>query len=69
MGQSRCEQCGQRLPRPLPTGRPMSYCSPACRQKAYRARGGQTSGTTGAQRRRKRSAGAKIRDDSRGQIT
>jgi hypothetical protein len=27
------------------------------------------SGTTGAQRHRKRSAGAKIRDDSRGQIT
>jgi hypothetical protein len=26
----------------------MIFCSPACRQKAYRARGGQASGTTGA---------------------
>jgi len=69
MSRPSCQQCGQRLPRPHPTGRPMSYCSPACRQKAYRARGGQTSGTTGEQRHRKRSTGAKIRDDSRGQIT
>jgi len=28
------------------------YCTPACRQKAYRTRGGRTSGTTGAQRHR-----------------
>ncbi len=47
----------------------MIYCSPACRQKAYRERGGQPSGTTGAQRHRTRSAGAKIRDDNRGQVT
>ncbi|MCY7289414.1 MAG: hypothetical protein LH624_14505 [Cryobacterium sp.] len=50
---STCEQCGSRLPRPLPgSGRRMIFCSPACRQKAYRVRGGQASGTTGAQRRR-----------------
>jgi len=30
----------------------MTFCSLACRQKAYRARGGHASGTTGAQRRR-----------------
>jgi len=47
----------------------MTHCSPVCRQGAYRARGGQASGTTGAQRHRKRSTGAKIRDDSRGKIT
>ncbi len=34
-----CEQCGHRLPRPMPgAGRLMRFCSPACRQKAYRAR-------------------------------
>jgi len=49
-----CAGCGQRLPRPLPgSGRPMIYCSPACRQRAYRARGGRASGTTGAERRRR----------------
>jgi len=46
-----CAQCGGRLPRPLPgPGRLPLYCTPACRQKAYRTRGGQASGTTGAQR-------------------
>jgi len=50
-----CAECGQRLPRPLPgAGRLMTYCSPACRQRAYRARGGRASGTTGAQRNRAR---------------
>ena len=34
-------------------GRPMAYCSPACRQRAYRARGGRASGTTGAERQRR----------------
>ncbi len=49
-----CEQCGDQLPRPIAgTGRRMIFCSPACRQKAYRARGGNASGTTGAQRRRR----------------
>jgi len=48
-----CAQCGARLPRPLPgLGRLLVYCSAACRQKAYRGRGGRASGTTGAQRRR-----------------
>ncbi len=48
-----CAQCGGRLPRPLPgPGRLPVYCTPACRQKAYRARGGRASGTTGAQRHR-----------------
>jgi hypothetical protein len=74
-----CTECGQRLPRSLPgPGRLQQYCTPACRQKAYRRRGGQASGTTGAQRRRQQpqtpkttshNPGAKIHDDGRGQIT
>jgi len=53
IGMGECAQCGARLPRPLPgAGRLLVYCSSACKQKAYRARGGRTSGTTGAQRRR-----------------
>jgi len=53
IGVSTCEQCGIQLSRPLPgAGRRMIFCSAACRQKAYRARGGHASGTTGAQRRR-----------------
>jgi len=48
-----CAQCSARLPRPLPgPGRLPVYCTPACRQKAYRTRGGRASGTTGAQRHR-----------------
>jgi hypothetical protein len=49
----------------------MQYCSQACRQKAYRQRGGRASGTTGAQRRRQQQAqaGAKIHDDQWGQTT
>ena len=76
----RCAECGQRLPRPFPgPGRLQQYCTPACRQKAYRRRGGHASGTTGAHRRRQQRAnppsdhqpnpGAKIHDDRRGQIT
>jgi len=50
----KCAECGQRLPRPYSDeGRPATYCSPACRQKAYRSRGGRASGTTGAERRRR----------------
>jgi hypothetical protein len=48
-----CAECGQRLPRALPgAGRLLVYCTPACKQRAYRRRGGQASGTTGAQRAR-----------------
>jgi hypothetical protein len=52
----------------------MQYCSHACRQKAYRKRGGRTSGTTGAQRRRQQKQqptqpGAEIHDDQWGQPT
>jgi len=48
-----CAQCSAQLPRPLPgPGRLPVYCTPACRQKAYRTRGGQASGTTGAHRHR-----------------
>jgi hypothetical protein len=48
-----CAECGQRLPRPIPgPGRTQQYCNHACRQKAYRRRGGRASGTTGAQRHR-----------------
>ncbi|MER7499292.1 MarR family transcriptional regulator [Nonomuraea pusilla] len=32
-----CQECGAELPR-WTTGRPSRYCSPACRQRAYRAR-------------------------------
>ena len=55
-----CAECGQRLPRALPgAGRLQMYCTPACKQRAYRRRGGQASGTTGAQRtRRARQAAA-----------
>ncbi len=50
----RCEQCGGRLPWAMRNGGPaMIYCSNACRQKAYRARGGRASGTTGAERWRR----------------
>ena len=49
-----CAECGQRLPRALPgAGRMQVYCTPACRQRAYRRRGGTASGTTGAQRARR----------------
>jgi hypothetical protein len=48
-----CAECGQRLPRALPgAGRLLVYCTPACKQRAYRRRGGTASGTTGAQRAR-----------------
>jgi hypothetical protein len=74
MTRRQCGQCGQTLPRPLPTGRSMQYCSHACRQKAYRQRGGRASGTTGAQRHRQQKQqqtqpGAEIRDDRWGQTT
>ena len=50
-GGSTCEQCGASLLRPAPgSGRRIIFCSAACRQKAYRARGGQQSAATGAQR-------------------
>ena len=50
-----CEECGDRLPRPMPgAGRLARYCpGGACRQRAYRRRGGRASGTTGAQRARR----------------
>jgi len=53
IGVRECAECGLRLPRALSgAGRPLAYCSPACRQRAYRRRGGRSSGTTGAARRR-----------------
>ena len=71
MPRRQCDQCDQPLPRPLAgPGRYQQYCSRACRQKAYRQRGGRASGTTGAQRRRQQpDPGAEIRDDKRGQTT
>ncbi len=48
-----CPQCGNQMPRTLDRGRILVYCTNACRQKAYRARGGQASGTTGAERARR----------------
>jgi len=46
-----CAECGQRKSRALPgAGRPPVYCTPACKQRAYRRRRGTASGTTGAQR-------------------
>jgi hypothetical protein len=54
MGVRTCGECGQRLPRAYSdAGRPRVYCSDACRQRAYRRRGGVASGTTGAERRRR----------------
>lgn len=48
-----CEACDQRLPRAMAgPGRPMRFCSNACRQRAYRSRGGVASGTTRAERAR-----------------
>jgi hypothetical protein len=53
----KCEECGGRLPRAYSSqGRPRVYCSDACRQRAYRRRGGVASGTTGAERRRREQA-------------
>jgi len=50
----RCAECGGRLLRALPgAGRVRVYCSPACRQRSYRRRGGRASGTTGAERGRR----------------
>ena len=52
IGMGECAQRGGRLPRALPGAcRLPVYCSAACKQKAYRGRGGRASGTTGAQRR------------------
>lgn len=49
-----CEECGGELPEPYSAlGRPRLFCSDACRQRAYRGRGGVASGTTGAERRRR----------------
>jgi hypothetical protein len=57
IGVRRCEECGGRLPRAYSSqGRPRVYCSGACRQRAYRRRGGVASGTTGAERRRREQA-------------
>lgn len=51
-----CEQCGRGLPRSWTNeGRPRIYCSAACRQRAYRARGGRASGTSGGARARAQS--------------
>lgn len=51
-----CEQCGSPIRQLDDPGRRRAYCSNACRQRAYRARGGRASGTryesAGAQRRR-----------------
>ncbi|NIY62652.1 TetR/AcrR family transcriptional regulator [Streptomyces malaysiensis] len=33
-----CPQCGDPISHSSPTGRPRTYCSDACRQRAYRAR-------------------------------
>lgn len=33
-----CPQCGAPVPRSAPAGRPRTYCTDACRQRAYRAR-------------------------------
>jgi hypothetical protein len=42
-----CAGCRQPLPRrPQGAGRRRIYCSPACRQRAYRARGGRASGNS-----------------------
>jgi hypothetical protein len=53
-----CEQCGAQLPRSQVTGRRRDFCSDACRQANYRARGGRASGTTGAERARQAKAKA-----------
>lgn len=50
----RCLECGEKLIRNASgPGRPAVFCSAACRQRAYRRRGGRASGTTGAERRRR----------------
>lgn len=40
-----CRQCWQEFEQPFDPGRTREYCSNACRQKSYRARGGRASGT------------------------
>lgn len=42
---STCETCGVTFLQPDDPGRRREYCSNACRQRAYRARGGRASGT------------------------
>lgn len=56
----RCEACGARLPRSTDNrGRERAYCNAACKQRAYRARGGRASGTTGGQRYRATATGTR----------
>jgi hypothetical protein len=50
-----CAQCGRPNPQPYDPGSYREYCSNACRQRAYRARGGRASGT------RYESAGSRAR--------
>lgn len=47
---SECNTCGRVFGQPDDPGRRRTYCSNACRQKAYRARGGRASGTRGSSR-------------------
>lgn len=54
--QTTCRQCGVTFLQVDDPGRKREFCSNACRQRAYRARGGRASGTRretpGARRRR-----------------
>lgn len=51
---SDCRQCGVTFQQPYDPGRRREFCSNACRQKAYRARGGRASGTHRASARQQR---------------
>jgi hypothetical protein len=43
--ETECESCGVTFEQPYDPGKRRQYCSNACRQRAYRARGGRASGT------------------------
>jgi hypothetical protein len=66
----KCEECGSRLPRPLEgAGRVARYCpGGACRQRAYRRRGGRASGTTGAQRARRAAEAGEVVTEAEGGV-
>lgn len=65
---SSCRMCGVTFHQPDDPGRKREFCSNACRQRAYRARGGRASGTrreSARQQQRRREEEAWAREEAR----
>lgn len=63
-----CESCGSPFAQPFDPGKRRQYCGSACRQRAYRARGGRASGTryeSASARRRREQEEAFAREEAR----